>query len=85
MTMKERIERPSLLVFNGWIGYKWLKNLINIRVRVRLVGKRGPFLLFALIFMMLGGGATLHAQTFPKTLIFLYSNNIQGEIEPCPT
>jgi hypothetical protein len=26
-----------------------------------------------------------HAQTSPKTLTLLYSNNINGEIEPCPT
>jgi hypothetical protein len=26
-----------------------------------------------------------HAQKTPKTLTILYSNNINGEIEPCPT
>jgi len=26
-----------------------------------------------------------HAQKLPKTLTILYSNNINGEIEPCPT
>ncbi len=25
------------------------------------------------------------AQQWPKTLTLLYSNNINGEIEPCPT
>ena len=25
------------------------------------------------------------AQKSPKTLTFLYSNNINGEIDPCPT
>lgn len=26
-----------------------------------------------------------HAQKSPKTLTLLYSNNINGEIDPCPT
>ena len=26
-----------------------------------------------------------HAQNSPKILTLLYSNNINGEIEPCPT
>jgi len=26
-----------------------------------------------------------HAQKSPKSLTLLYSNNINGEIEPCPT
>jgi hypothetical protein len=26
-----------------------------------------------------------HAQKLPKRLTLLYSNNINGEIEPCPT
>ncbi len=26
-----------------------------------------------------------YAQKSPKTLTLLYSNNINGEIEPCPT
>ena len=26
-----------------------------------------------------------HAQKFPKTLTLLYSNNVNGEIDPCPT
>ena len=28
---------------------------------------------------------TLDAQKTPKTLVLLYSNNFNGEIEPCPT
>jgi hypothetical protein len=27
----------------------------------------------------------LHAQRTPKTLTLLYSNNFNGEVEPCPT
>jgi len=27
----------------------------------------------------------LHAQKTPKTLVLLYGNNFNGEIEPCPT
>ena len=34
-----------------------------------------------LIFM----GLPSHAQKSPKSLTLLYSNNINGEIEPCPT
>jgi hypothetical protein len=26
-----------------------------------------------------------HAQKLPKTLTLLYSNNMNGEIDPCPT
>ncbi|MGZ3590304.1 MAG: hypothetical protein ACXU99_06560 [Thermodesulfobacteriota bacterium] len=26
-----------------------------------------------------------HAQKVPKTLTLIYSNNINGEIDPCPT
>jgi len=29
--------------------------------------------------------ATPHAQTPAQTLTLLYSNNINGEIDPCPT
>ena len=27
----------------------------------------------------------VHAQEAPKSLTLLYSNNLNGEIEPCPT
>jgi len=30
-------------------------------------------------------GLPSHAQKLPKTLTLLYSNNINGEIDPCPT
>jgi hypothetical protein len=46
--------------------------------------------LFFILFLILGFLATNHyafsqSITPPKTLTLLYSNNINGEIDPCPT
>ena len=30
-------------------------------------------------------GFPTHAQKLPKSLTLLYSNNMNGEIDPCPT
>lgn len=42
-------------------------------------------ILFALIVLLTIKGPPVHAQKPAKTLTFLYSNNINGEIDPCPT
>ncbi len=36
-------------------------------------------------FCLIATAIPSHAQKSPKTLTLLYSNNINGEIEPCPT
>jgi hypothetical protein len=48
-------------------------------------GKWLLIIIFALIFRWMANGIPVHAQNPPKTLTLLYSNNINGEIEPCPT
>jgi len=40
------------------------------------------FLGLGILLMVMG---TAHAQKQPKTLTILYTNNINGEIDPCPT
>ena len=51
--------------------------------------KKKVFFVPALIIVFLGATNFIpfpaHAQKSAKTLILLYSNNISGEIEPCPT
>jgi hypothetical protein len=46
--------------------------------------------LFFIFFLILGFLGTNHnafsqGKTPPRTLTILYSNNINGEIDPCPT
>jgi len=41
------------------------------------------FLVAALLF--LGSVSFSYAQSWPKALTLLYSNNVNGEIDPCPT
>jgi len=41
--------------------------------------------IFFLGFSWMILGASAYAQKFPKTLTVLYSNNLNGEIQPCPT
>lgn len=41
--------------------------------------------IFVLGFYWTMNGTSVHAQKPFKTLTLLYSNNINGEIEPCPT
>ncbi|HUL29772.1 MAG TPA: hypothetical protein VLZ03_04895 [Thermodesulfobacteriota bacterium] len=38
-----------------------------------------------LVFFLLFIAPSSHAQNSPKTLTLVYSNNINGEIAPCPT
>ncbi len=42
-----------------------------------VIGVLGFFLIFQ--------GHSLHAQKTSKVLTVLYSNNINGEVDPCPT
>jgi hypothetical protein len=42
-------------------------------------------LLLVFGFVWVNHRSPLHAQNPTKTLTFLYSNNINGEIDPCPT
>jgi hypothetical protein len=47
--------------------------------------KRGFLIfLFALLTLLMITGSP-YAQKQPKTLTILYTNNINGEIDPCPT
>ncbi len=39
---------------------------------------------FGLVILLMVTGS-LHAQKQPKTLTILYTNNINGELLPCPT
>jgi hypothetical protein len=45
------------------------------------------FVIGALVleFLMYFNASPSHAQKSPKTLALVYSNNINGEIDPCPT
>ena len=48
--------------------------------------KIGLFLLFLIFgFLWVVHSTPLYAQGPTKNLTLLYSNNINGEIEPCPT
>ncbi len=51
--------------------------------------KKERVFVLALILVFLGATNFIpfpaHAQKTAKTLTLLYSNNISGEIEPCPT
>jgi len=38
-----------------------------------------------LVFWGIVKATPIHAQKSPKTLTLLYSNNINGEVDPCPT
>ncbi|MCX8117842.1 MAG: hypothetical protein N3G78_07935 [Desulfobacterota bacterium] len=49
-----------------------------MRKRWALVALLGMFFLF-------WANGSLHAQKQPRSLTILYTNNINGEIEPCPT
>jgi hypothetical protein len=48
-------------------------------------GKWFVISVLALGFLFLFNTSPSHAQKLPKRLTLLYSNNINGEIDPCPT
>ena len=55
-------------------------------VRVNRMRKTWFFVsIVGLVTLWIITGLTSHAQKSPKTLNLLYSNNINGEIDPCPT
>jgi hypothetical protein len=47
--------------------------------------RQGLPVLFILAFLLVLQGPSLYAQKGPTTLTLLYSNNMNGEIDPCPT
>ncbi len=68
------------LVFKGWMGYIYPYSQVNgMKEKWFLIGVLvlGSFLLFHAL--------PTHAKEFPRTLTLVYSNNINGEIDPCPT
>jgi hypothetical protein len=49
--------------------------------------KRNGFILILLVLALswVAKGGHVYAQEPPKTLTLLYGNNLNGEIDPCPT
>jgi len=68
------------LVFKGWIRYKYFYPKGNGMKR-----KLSVTWVLILGFLAVYSVFPTHAQKFPKTLTLLYSNNVNGEIDPCPT
>jgi hypothetical protein len=70
------------LVFEEWIGYK--SNDLEVYSM-----KKERFSVLALILVFLGATHFIpfpaYAQKSTKALTLLYSNNINGEIDSCPT
>lgn len=54
-------------------------------MRVYRVTKKGFFIFILGLFVLLMITGGLYAQKQPPTLTILYTNNINGEIDPCPT
>jgi hypothetical protein len=48
-------------------------------------GKALPIIIFFLGSLLILHGFTSHAQQPTMNLTIVYSNNINGEIDPCPT
>jgi hypothetical protein len=62
------------------MGYKYFY--------LKVDGMKGKWLAIGVLVLgcfLLSNAFPSHAQKLPKTLMLLYSNNINGEIEPCPT
>jgi hypothetical protein len=62
------------------MGYKYFY--------LKVAGMNGKwFVIGGLVlgFFLLFNASPSHAQKSPKTLTLVYSNNINGEIDPCPT
>jgi membrane-bound acyltransferase YfiQ involved in biofilm formation len=62
------------------MGYKY--------IYLEVKGMKGKwFIIFFFVLVLCGivYDIPVHAQKPAKTLTFLYSNNINGEIDPCPT
>jgi hypothetical protein len=68
------------LVFRRWIGYKF--NYLEVN------GMKGKWFVIGVLvlgFFLFFNAFPSHTQKLARTLTLLYSNNINGEIEPCPT
>ncbi len=62
------------------MGYKYVYSMVS--------GMKEKWFLIGVL--VLGSFLAFHAlpsraEKFPKTLTFAYSNNLNGEIDPCPT
>jgi hypothetical protein len=68
------------LVFEGRMRYKCFYSEVTA-----MKGKWLFIVAFVLGLHWMVSGIPVHAQKPAKTLTLLYSNNINGEIEPCPT
>ena len=69
----------SMLVFKGLIGYKYFLEVKEMK------SKRFWTILFLSGSLLILFALPSHAQKLPRTLTILYSNNLNGEIDPCPT
>jgi hypothetical protein len=60
---------------------------INIFIEKVLAMKEKWFVIGVLVLgcFLFFNASPSHAQKSPKTLTLVYSNNINGEIDPCPT
>ena len=55
-------------------------------MEVNPMKEKWSFIVFLILgFLWVGHDTPVYAQKPPKPLTLLYSNNINGEIEPCPT
>ena len=68
-----------MLVFKGLIGYKYFLEVKGMKA------KRFWTILFLSGSLLILFASPSYAQKQTRTLTILYSNNINGEIEPCPT
>jgi len=68
-----------MLVFKGLIGYKYFLEVKEMK------SKRFWTILFLSGSLLILLALPTHAQKQARTLTILYSNNINGEIDPCPT
>jgi len=62
------------------MGYKYFYLTVN-----KMKGKWFFLSVLAPGFFLLFNVSPSDAQKSPKTLTLVYSNNINGEIDPCPT
>jgi len=62
------------------MGYKYSYLEVN-----KMKKEWFSIIVFVLGFHWMVHGISVYAQNPTKTLTLLYSNNINGEIDPCPT
>ena len=57
-----------------------------VQAEFKLMKTKLFFILFLMLWFLGTGHYTFSQNTIPlKTLTLLYSNNLNGEIDPCPT